>query len=265
MSMVIEFDRVIEKVMVSRHGRVWHAQLSDARRRNAIDIVMRERLAVVLGAASQDPTCRAIVLSGAGSCFSAGGEISSMNQDDGNFRRRLNGNTDVIRRLLRGPVPVLAAVDGFAYGAAVSYTAACDYVVASNSAQFCCSFGSIGLIADAGLHWTLPRRVGHAAARRMLLFGETIDAATALRMGLVDSLSEAKSAVPAAIALGKRLAERAPLALALTKTLLERSHHDLDTVMAAETLHQQELFRTQDFANARQAFLEKTTPTFEGH
>ena len=255
---------VVDKVRTDVDGAVWHVQLSDPGRRNAIDLTMRDRLAVVLSEADQDPSCRAIVLSGAGGVFCAGGDLSSMSDDDVMGRRRMHALADVARRLVRASTPVVAAVDGYAYGAGLSLALACDHIVASPAAKFCCSFGAVGLTADAGLHWSLPQRVGAARARRLILFGEVVDVAWARDWGLVDVVADAPSCVDVAMERAQLLARRAPLAIAASKRILADTAAPLDVVLARESAEQQSLFGSEDFADARRAFFDKRPVTFEG-
>lgn len=264
MSPTVVFGETTDKVLVEECDGIWDIVMSDTGRRNAIDIQMRERLAIVLHEAAADPGCRALVLAGAGGYFCAGGDLSTMTVDDAVFRRRLHGTADVVRRLIRGSKPVVAAVDGFAFGAGLSLAAACDYVVASSAAKFCCSFGSVGLTADAGLHWTLPLRVGAARARTMIMFGEVITATKAEQWGLVDLVVDADNCHETALERARLLAVRPPLALAATKRIMAEPADGLDVVLARETEEQQRLFDTEDFANARQAFFDKQKPVFEG-
>ena len=242
----------------------WHVQLSNAQRRNAIDVSMREELAGVLHEAGTDADCRVVVLSGVGGTFSAGGDLSTMTAEDAMVRRRMHGMADVIGRIVRCPKPVIAAVEGFAYGAGLSLAAACDHVVASRSARLCCPFTGVGLTADAGLHWSLPARVGAGRARTMIMFGEPVSAETAHAWGLVDTLTEDGDCLEQAFAQAAKLGWRAPLALAASKRVLADPAASLDTVLAAEASAQQALLGTGDFAEGRAAFFAKRPPHFDG-
>jgi len=251
-------------VIVEVQDGRWHVQLSNPQRRNAIDVPMREQLAGVLQEAATDAGCRVVVLSGVGGTFSAGGDLSTMTAEDAVVRRRMHGMADAVQRIVRCPRPVIAAVEGFAYGAGLSLVAACDHVVAARSARLCCPFSAVGLTADAGLHWSLPARVGAGRARTMIMLGEPLTAETAHAWGLVDTLVEDGNCIEQAFALAAALSRRAPLALAASKRVLADPAASLDTVLAAEATAQQELLGTADFAEGRAAFFAKRPPRFNG-
>ena len=158
---------------------------------------------------------------------------------------------------------MIAAVDGYAYGAGMSLAAACDVVVASPEAKFCCSFSGVGLTADAGLHWSLPARVGYGRARLLIMLGRPIDANDAHSCGLVDEIADGPS-LPDAIELAEALARRAPLSLAATKAILAVDNASLDDVLAREADAQGRLLTTEDFAEGRMAFFEKRRSRFVG-
>ncbi|MDL5158129.1 enoyl-CoA hydratase/isomerase family protein [Actinomycetospora termitidis] len=234
-------------------------------RRNAITVPLRRELRAALEAAHADETCRALVVTGAGKHFSSGGDISSMPQGDrADARDRLHLVADVISLLVEGPLPVVAAVEGAAVGAGTSVVAACDYVVAARGSRYGAIFGRIGLVADSGLFWTLPRKVGAGPARRLLLRGNIIDADEAHRLGLVDELVDDGSALAVAIDRAKEMAEAAPLALAATKRILADPPATLAQTLHAEETAQVAMFETEDFTEGRAAFLEKRSPVFRG-
>lgn len=168
------------------------------------------------------------------------------------------------RRLVEGPLPVVAAVEGAAVGAGTSLVAACDYVVAGRSATFGAIFRRIGLVADSGLHWTLPRRVGPGPARRMLLRGKIVGAEEAHALGLADELADDGGSLAVARAVAAELALAAPLALAATKRMLADPPETLAGTLHAEECVQVELFETADFAEGDDAFFAKRRPVFRG-
>ena len=250
-------------VRVEHTGAVTTITLDDPAKRNAINLSMRGQVVAALSEADASVDCRAVVITGAGGNFSAGGDLSSMNADPGASRARLHAIADVIRAIVNCSKPVIAAVDGYAYGAGRSLAAACDVVVASPEARFCCSFSGVGLTADAGLHWSLPARVGYGRARLLIMLGRPIDATDAHACGLVDELADGPS-LPAALALAEALARRAPLSLAATKAILAVDHASLDDILALEGEAQGRLLASADFAEGRIAFFKKRRPRFEG-
>lgn len=234
-------------------------------RRNALSLPLREALHDRMAEAMADPAIRCIVLTGAGGIFSAGGDISGM---DGitplGGRARLTRLHRLVRLMLAGETPLVAAVEGHAAGAGLSLAAACDVVVAAEDAQWSCAFNRLGLMPDMGALWTLPARMGLGRARRIMLTGERFTTAQAEAWGLVEQTAPPGGALAAAQAVAATIAERAPGAVALTKTWLARGPLSLETALAAEADAQAVLFGTQDFAEGRAAFAAKRPPRFEG-
>src|SRR5690606_36607594 len=138
---------------------------------------------------------------------------------------------------------------------------ACDTIIAAEDARFVASFARLGLIGDFGLLYTLPRRVGEGYAKQMLLYAEPIDAAEALRVGLVDRVVAKGKALEAAHARAAILAEGAPLAAAYTKAHFARG---LDELLDWEREAQSALLLSRDHQEGRAAFLEKRKPVFTG-
>jgi 2-(1,2-epoxy-1,2-dihydrophenyl)acetyl-CoA isomerase len=233
--------------------------------RNACSVEMREALLEHLRNATEERDCRYIVLTGAGGNFCSGGRVRpGAKPDPEKTRRNVGVLQDIARLLYRGPKPTVAAVEGFAFGAGLSLATACDYIVAGEGVRFCASFGKVGLMADAGLAWTLPQRVGGTRARDLLLTGREIGGEEAVVIGLADRLVPAGEARGAAIEAGRRYAAMAPLSLAATKRVLE-GNASLDAVLAAEALEQPQLTLSQDYAEGRAAFQEKRAPVFRGY
>jgi enoyl-CoA hydratase/carnithine racemase len=226
---------------------------------------MREALLENLQAVAADPACRVIVLTGSGGQFCSGGRVSpNLKPDIERTRRNVGVLQDIARLLYRGPKPTIAAVEGSAVGAGFSLAMACDHVVASEEVRFCASFGKLGLMADAGLTWTLPQRIGPARARDLLLTGREVRGTEAVALGLVDQLVPPGTCQAAAVEAGARYAGIAPLSLAATKRVMGRGHASLDEVLAAEAEEQPLLTFSQDYVEGRAAFREKRAPVFRG-
>ncbi|MGH3244178.1 MAG: enoyl-CoA hydratase/isomerase family protein, partial [Spirillospora sp.] len=211
------------------------------------------------------PGVRAIVLTGAGGTFSAGGDVRSM---DGarpdEVKARLAPLHEAVQIIATCATPVIAAVEGAAAGLGVSLAAVCDHVVAAEDARFVAGFGKVGLVPDGGLLWTLPQRVGIGRAKEMLVFGRTVPAPRAVEIGLADSLVPSGKALDAALDLAAEAAALAPLSVAAAKRLLARPGDDLARLLESEGEAQAELFGTADFAEGRAAFAERRPPRFEG-
>ena len=242
---------------------------NDPDKRNALSVEMRLAAAKALREFMRDDECRAIVICGAGDTFCAGGDLkSSISNDDepASVRtpRMLSMMHDVIRLIAEGKKPVIAAVDGHATGAGLSLAAACDYVVAGPTAKFCASFGRVGLVPDAGLLWSLPRRIGNNHARNMMLTAAVIDRETALRIGLADMAAPDGETVSTAINIAHNYMRVAPLAAAHIKELLSEGQMTLEDAFDAELRIQPTLTGSADYMEARAAFGEKRPPRFIG-
>lgn len=238
-------------------------EMMQPERRNALSDAMRGDLRDALRAAHADAGVKAIVLAGSGGCFCAGGDIKAMGQPVPVAMERLEVVHDIIRLIAQGPKPVVAAVDGAAYGGGMSLALACDVVVATKGARFCASFARVGLVPDMGLMWSLPRRVGAARAQRLMLDGREIMGAQAVGIGLADVLATG-DLIDTALAEARTLVPAAPLPAAHLKPILAEHHGDLDAVLADERAAQAALFATRDHDEARRAFLEKRAPEFTG-
>jgi len=256
-------------LLVRIDGNVAVLTLNAPERRNALSTAMRVELLAQLKALNEDDTVRALVLTGAGGHFCAGGDVSEMAapgqpRDTIAGGRRLAILHDCIRQLVGGAKPVVAAVEGVAFGAGISFALACDWVVAAQDARFGAAFGKVGLMADCGLLWTLPRRVGEPAARDLLLTARVLDAAAAKAMGMLDEVVPPGQALDAAMKKCAQYAAVAPLSIAGTKAVLARAPASLNDLLAMEADLQQSLRVSTDHTEGRNAFKEKRAPVFTG-
>jgi len=174
-----------DPVLADRDGAVLTLTLNAPARRNALSVAMRRALAEALEEA--DRSVRVVILTGAGEHFCSGGDLSGMAVTRlAEGRERMREAHHLIRLMVTARFPIIAAVEGWCAGAGISLACAADHVVAGAGARFVASFGRVGLLPDLGLLHTLPARIGGARARELLLFGETVDAARAEAIGLVD-------------------------------------------------------------------------------
>ena len=249
----------------TRHGAVDVLTLSHPARRNALSMPLREALELRLAESMNDPECRALVLTGEGGHFCSGGDISSFGDvTPASGRMRMQRVHRIVRLLLRGEKPVVAAVEGHAAGAGLCIAAACDVVVASREARLSCTFNKIGLMPDLGGLWSIPLRMGLGRAKLMMLTGRVLDAGTAQQQGLVEQLAEPGQALADALALAQEMATVSPLSNGMVKAVLARGPMPLEDLLAAEVDGQGALYGTDDFQEGRQAFLAKRRPVFRG-
>lgn len=246
----------------ARDGATAILTLDQPARRNALAMAMRVRLVEALEAIEADRTIRAIVVTGADGTFSAGGDISDMNAGDvAAGRERFRQTHRLVRLLIKGSKPIVAAVEGWCVGAGLSLALCCDTIVAAADARFAAGFGKVGLVADLGLLHTLPARIGQGRARQVFLFGERMDAAQAERIGMIDHVVPSGTALVAALARAALLHEAAPLPIAMTRQYLAAG---LDAALDWERDTQSMLFQTADHAEGKAAFLGKRVPVFGG-
>ncbi len=246
-------------------GAVAVLTVSNPRRRNAFAPEVRAALVGHMGDIAADDSVRAIVITGAGGTFSAGGDLSTM-QDMTAFegRDRIRAGRGMVEALWGSEKPVVAAVDGFAFGAGLSLALLADWIVAGEDAKFCASFGKVGLMGDMGLFWTLPQRVKAGKARRMLMLADVVDAAEALEIGLVEEVAPKGEAYAKAMAKAQALAAAAPLPQRLTREALGQFPAPLDDMLSYEAHGQGLLFTSADTQEGLAAFFEKRRPIFRG-
>lgn len=256
-----------EAVLIERAGGVAVLRLCEAENRNALSAAIKERLQVLVPALVDDPTVRCLLITSEGSTFCAGGDIRSLaeRQRPAEVRARLARSYAWISKLLDGETPVVTAVNGAAVGAGFGLALLGDVVLASDSAWFMAGFSLIGAVADYGLARTLPRAVGAARAKDILLTGRKVEVAEAERIGLVSRIVAADRLQEEAMAVAKAIAAGPSVALGLTKALIGRAYEGgAEDFLRAEGFAQATAFGTADHSEGVDAFLAKRRPTFEG-
>jgi 2-(1,2-epoxy-1,2-dihydrophenyl)acetyl-CoA isomerase len=234
---------------------------------NSFNIEMKDALAAAFKDAARDRTVRVVVLTGAGRAFSAGQDLKERQapgvEDLGTeLRARYNPIVIAMRKIEK---PVIGAINGVAAGAGISVALACDIRIAADTASFIEVFGRVGLVPDTGSTWFLPRLVGYAKAAEMIFTTDPIDAATAERIGLVNRVMPADQLLDESTAMARRLAQAAPLALALAKRGLNRAlESGLEELLEYEAQLQSIAGRSKDHAEGVAAFVEKRPAKFTG-
>jgi 2-(1,2-epoxy-1,2-dihydrophenyl)acetyl-CoA isomerase len=234
--------------------------------RNALNMELKRALAGVLRTLPEDPAVRAMVLTGAGPGFSAGGDLTELDATRTALTSRDRMRWllhEVVIPLARLDLPTVAAVNGPAFGAGLSLALACDIVVASDAAVFSLAFSRMGLLPDCGALWFLPRRLGLARAKELLFTARRFDAAEALDLGIVQRVVPADELDDAAAALAATLASGPTDALRMTKRLIEQAATStLDEVAELESYAQGVAMSSAEHAEGLLAFRERRTPDF---
>ena len=219
-----------------------------------------------------DQHVRCVILTGAGSAFSSGGDVRNMlrqaNGEVSGMQIRHDYRTGIQKlplALFNLEVPVIAAVNGAAVGAGLDLACMCDIRIASDTAKFAESFVKLGIIPGDGGAWLLPRLVGLSRAAEMVFSGDTISAELALQWGLVSRVVALDELMAAANELASRIAANPGHAVRLSKRLLrEGMHTRLDTLLEMSAAFQSLAHQTGDHREAVNAFLEKRPPAFKG-
>jgi enoyl-CoA hydratase/carnithine racemase len=261
---------------LSRDGAILTITLNLPEKRNPIsDLDMVDALCEAFGQADRDIAIHAVILTGAGSAFSSGGDVKTMKPGQGSLndaaavQTRRNYKYCIQRLPLMFQaleVPVIAAINGPAIGAGCDLACMCDVRIAAQSAKFAESFVKLGLIAGDGGAWLLPRIIGFSKATELALTGEMIDAEEALRIGLVSSVVPDDQLMEAAQAIAAKIAANPPHATRMTKRLLREAQtctlsHTLEMAAAMQAL----AHGTADNAEAIDAFIERRSPVFRGN
>lgn len=233
-------------------------------KKNAMSVAFFENLGPQLTRFDRDDRVRAVIITGAGDeAFSAGGDVESfvIMDDIAAYRQRLKMVFDAFHAVERADVPVIAAVNGIAYGGGTELSLACDLVVASDQAKFAFREPVMGLMPGYGVIRG-PAAIGPQWTRYLALSADPIDGATAERIGLALKCVPHASLMDEAIAIAAGIARRAPLSVQVGKAFINRSQWAPGLAESIEATAL--LFTTRDHKHAAQAFLDKEQPNFEG-
>ena len=247
--------------------------LNRPEKRNAITDDMRSELIDVLERVTADSAVRALVLTGNGKGFCAGGDVAGMQKrmdappGEVAFRgwtrqQRVHRTVSLLHRM---PKPTIAAVNGAAAGLGADMAMSCDFVVASSEASFAWSYINRGLIPDGGGLYFLPRRTGLSRAKELIFTGRKVEAEAALQLGIADRLSAPASLLEDAQAWARELSAGSPTALALGKTILDQTFDlPLDQVMAQGSQAQGICYTSQEHRDSVTAFLARSAAARKG-
>lgn len=263
-----------EPVLATRDGAILTVTLNLPDKRNPIsDPAVIDALETILGVADADIGVRAVILTGAGTAFSSGGDLKAMREGRGlraslpaQTRRNYREGIQRLPLLFHAlEVPVIAAVNGPAIGAGLDLACMCDVRIAADTAVFAESFVKVGIVPGDGGAWLLPRIVGFSKATELALTGETIGADEALRIGLVSEVVPSDGLMAAARAVADKIAANPPHAVRMTKRLLrEGQTATLANILEMSAAMQSLAHATRDNDEAMDAFLGKRAPRFTG-
>jgi enoyl-CoA hydratase/carnithine racemase len=259
-----------DQVLCQIEERVAVVTLNRPEARNALTMDMKQALVRVLPELGQHSGVGAVLLTGAGGAFCAGGDTKMMAREGKppspeDRKRQLRWEHGIPRTLHRLEKPTLAALPGAAAGAGLGLALACDLRVMAEDAFVTTSYVKLGLSGDYGTSWFLTHLVGTARARELLFTGDRLSASECERLGLANRVVANAALEDSALALARQIANGPPIALRMMKHNLNRAvTDDLETVLDAEAERMVAGAGTEDYLEAVQAFQEKRSPKFRG-
>jgi enoyl-CoA hydratase len=253
-------------VLYELRGRAALVTVNRPDKRNALNDQVRAEIKAAIRRAAADAAVRAVILTGAGDkAFIAGADIAEFEGKTPVQQWRDMGNDPVYDVPEECPKPVIAAVNGFCLGGGMELALACDIRIASGNAKFGQPEVNLGIIPGGGGTQRLPRAIGAAAALRLILTGEMIEAAEAHRLGIVSEVCAAAELVPRALAIAELIASKSPVAVASAKQATRAALSlPLEEGLRMERSLFALCFASQDKVEGVKAFLEKRTPEFPG-
>lgn len=237
---------------------------------NAFTDGLHAELRAALEEARDEDTCRAVIITGAGRGFCAGQDLGERDprkmQDSPDLSNTLEKLYNPLVRLIRDmPKPIICAVNGVAAGAGANVALNCDIVMAARSAKFIQAFAKIGLIPDSGGTWHLPRLVGEARAKALMMTAAPLMAEEAERIGMIYKCVDDDALRDEAISMATKFAAGPTFGLGLMKQAIHAaSDNSLDEQLDLEAELQMRAGRSQDYAEGVTAFMEKRAPNFTG-
>jgi 2-(1,2-epoxy-1,2-dihydrophenyl)acetyl-CoA isomerase len=271
-----------ETIVLKKAEHVATVTLNRPKVGNAFDMTLNAEFDHAIRLLGEDRDVRAIIITGAGSYFSNGIDLSMFTtperhadkvvalkdvlpaEDDETFGK--GTAVAAVIRIKNMPKPVIAAVNGTAVGLGLSIVLACDITIASATAKFGMVFVKLGVVPDTGASFDLPRVVGLKKACELTFTGDIIDASEAERIGMVSRVVSPDELMDAARQLAQKIANNPPLAVGLAKSQLYRAMVETDMIkhMKWEVENMENLMKTADFLEAASAFFEKRKPIFKG-
>ena len=256
-----------ENVLLEINNNIATIVLNRPETFNAITPALNQQLHEILLSVQNDPQVRAVILTGVGKAFCAGGDVGSLRslKDSKEARSFIEQSGKTAALLYNMTKPVIAMVNGVAAGAGFNMALLCDLVFCAKSARFAQSFSKIGLIPDWGGNYLLSRAVGLHKAKELIFTGDLLDAEQALQLGLVNQVVNDAELTEVTYQFAGRLVKGAPQAQRLAKQILNNSDGlTLEKILELETDAQTLCLQTEDFQEGIGAFFEKRPPKFSG-
>ena len=255
-----------ETVLVDRRGPVAFVRLNRPDKLNAMNVKMKEEIALALQELERDDDVRVTVITGVGDkAFVAGADIGEFAGKTPIDQWQAYGYSSLYNVVDRFPKPIIAMINGYCLGGGCELAMACDIRIASDRAQLGQPEINIGIIPGGGGSQRLPRLVGLGKAMELILTGDRIDARTAKEIGLVDEVVPHEQLEPRVLEIANKIAEKAPVAVRLAKEAVKASvRMPLDQGLKHEQSLFSIVFSTEDKEEGVRAFLEKRPPKFTG-
>ena len=270
------FDTGTDDILVDISDGVMTITLNRPERRNAMSTPMMEGLVAAIVDAEVASDVGALVLTGAGGAFCAGGDVKGMAAAGGEgggsplqYDARVHGQRrsqrDTSGKLYEMPKPTIAALPGAAAGAGLSMALSCDLRYAAPNAIMTTAFARVGFSGDYGGTWFMSRLIGSAKARELYFLSDRVDMDQAVSLGLVNGVFEADSLMDEVGAIARRLANGPTVAYRYMKENLNRAvHGEMGECLDMEAAHHIHTGQTDDHKEAAQAFVDKREPVFHG-
>jgi len=254
--------------LVAKDGHTLVVTLNRPEAKNALSPDMADELEAALSRIADDADVACVILTGAGGAFCAGGDVRGMEEHRPlatvqSWRERMRALHPLIRTLVRLDKPLVAAVDGAAFGAGFSLALTADFVLASPAARFCMSFLRVGLVPDFAAMYTLPRAVGVQRAKELMLSARELDAEEARQLGLVMEVVAAPRLLPRAQVIAAATTDEDAESQLPDESAREPADAlDLERALAEQMRHQALCFETEPHREAVRRFLAKQPAAF---
>lgn len=260
-------SKEFETIILKKENRIANIILNRPDALNALNDKITFELKEAFQICEDDDEIRVVVLSAKGKGFSSGGDIKLMT--------KLESDPDVLNKLLENlhsliidirnlDKPVVASINGFAFGAGLSLALACDFRIATKSSTYSCAFVNIALVPDSGASFFLTKLVGYAKALELMMLGDTINSDQAYEMGLLTRVVSDEDLKVVTRKFSEQLLEKPHNSLARIKRMVNKAIiSDLPDQLSLEAHFQKEVSKKPDFKEAIMAFVEKRKPKFE--